>query len=70
MSKELQRKVYEGDVIQSVKALSITLKVDPETVRTFEQACENLRKSIDNLKDALPMQVWQRPDEKDIIDQE
>lgn len=70
MSKELQRKVYEGDVIQSVKVVGVTFKADVETVQSFNAACENLRRALANLKDAVRMAIWQRPDEKNVIDQE
>jgi hypothetical protein len=68
MSKQLQRKVYEGDVIQSVKVLGVTLKADAETVARYEASLAQVKQALARLKVAT--RVWQRPDERNVIDQE
>lgn len=68
MSQELQRKVYEGDVIQSVKVIGITLKADPETVARYNESVARLRQSLVRL--SVATRVWRRPDEQNVIDQE
>ena len=68
MSKEMQRTVYEGDVIQSVKVIGITLKADPETVARYNESVARLKQSLARLNAAT--RVWRRPDEQNVIDQE
>ena len=67
--KRLVRRVYEGEVISSVKVLGVTLKAGDETVQSYNEAVGNLRRSLKRLKEAVTISIRQRPDEKDIIDQ-
>ena len=67
--KRLVRKVYEGEIISSVKVLGVTLKADDKTVQSYNEAVDNLRKSLKRLKEAIRISIRQRPDEKDITDQ-